>query len=131
MLIALALLVIPYGYKGYSLASIAHQTPSPNQQLVDFVESNFDTDQVTPCWDNQTHSFYEAVTPEAAPVGYWSLGELNAAYNSGQTLLVSDRCPRFEEIQNTLGLVEVAEFSGNSPLWAKTPSIRLYITPEP
>jgi len=131
VLVALALLVIPYAYKGYSLASIAHQRPSPSQQLVDFVEANFDTDQVTPCWDNQTHSFYEAVTPQAAPVGYWTIGELYAAYDSGQTLLVSNRCPRFEEIESTLGLIEVAEFSGDSPLWAKTPHIRLYKTPEP
>ena len=122
VLVAVALLVTAYAYKGYSLASIAHHIPSPAQQLVDYVEGNFDTGQVTPCWDNQTHSFYEAVTPEAAPVGYWSIGELYAAYGTGKILLVSDRCPRFDEIKDTLGLVQVAEFSGDSPLWAKTPS---------
>ena len=131
VLVMVALLITAYAYKGYSLASIAHHVPSPSQQLVDYVEGNFDTGRVTPCWDNQTHSFYEAVTPEAPPVGYWSIGELYAAYNSGKTLLVSDRCPRFDEIRNTLGLVEVAEFSGESPLWAKTPRIRLYKTLEP
>ncbi len=100
-------------------------------QLPAFGIAVCDTNLVIPCWDNQTHSFYEAITPEAPPIGYWSMGELHAAYNTGQTLLVSDRCTRFDEIESAMGLVEVAEFSGDSPLWAKTPRIRLYKTINP
>ncbi len=127
----LALLIIPFAIQGYSLSSIAHRAPSPSQQLVEFVKANFDTTQITPCWDNQTHSFFEAVTPGAAPTGYWSIKDLYEAFDSGKTLLVSDRCPRYEQIESDIGLIEVARFSGNSPLWVKTPDIRLYATPSP
>ena len=131
VVVALLLLVVPYAVKGYTVASIAHRTLSPSQQLAEYVKENFDTTTVTPCWDNQTHSFYDAVTPDASPTGYWSLEEIHDAYESEKIILVSDRCPRYHEIESAFGLVEVARFSGDSPLWAKTPDIRLYATPRP
>ena len=124
----LLLLVVPYTIKGYSLASIAHRTPSPSHRLVTFARENFDTQQVTSCWDSTTHSMFEALTPEIVPIGFYSIEELYAAYEAGQTILVSDRCVWFEELDDTLGLVEVAQFQGNSPLWSKAPSLRLYVS---
>lgn len=127
----LALLMVPFAVKGYSLASIAHNNPNPSQQMVEYVKTNFDTTHITPCWDNQTHSFFEALIPNAVPTGYWSIDHLYGAYNAGKTLLVTDRCKWREQLDRTLGLVEVGQFKGNSPLWAKAPAIRLYATKPP
>ena len=128
---SLLLLAIPFAIKGYSLVSIAHATSNPNQQLVLFVRENFDTDRVIPCWDDQTHSYFETLIPSAVPTGYWSIDDLYNAYSAGNILLVTDRCAWHAEIDKTLGLAELGEFTGASPLWAKTPSIRLYGTSLP
>ncbi len=129
--LGLALLAIPFAIKGYSLVSIAHDNPNPGQQLVEHVRENFDTTQITPCWDNQTHSFYEAIIPDVIPTGYWSVDDLYTAHQAGRILLVTDRCVWFEDLSETIGLTEVGHFTGASPLWSKTPSIRLYTTGTP
>jgi 4-amino-4-deoxy-L-arabinose transferase-like glycosyltransferase len=131
VIVGLALLIVPFAVKGYSLASIAHKYPNPNQQMVEYVKANFDIARITPCWDNQTHSFFEALIPNAVPTGYWSIDHLYGAYNAGNILLVTDRCTWRVQLDRTLGLVEVGQFKGNSPLWAKAPTIRLYATKRP
>jgi len=123
----LALLIVPFAIKGYSLAFIAHNSPNPSQQLVEYVKANFDTSRITPCWDNQTHSFFETLTPNVVPTGSWSIDHLYGQYSAGKTLLVTDRCQWFDELRGTVGLSEVAQFKGDSPLWAKNHSVRLYI----
>lgn len=124
----LALLVIPFAFKGYALASIAHTQANPSQELVLYVKGHFDTTRITPCWDNQTHSYFEVLIPGAIPTGYWSINDLYAAYNSGNALVVTDKCIWYDEIDRTIGLEEVGQFTGASPLWSKAPSIRLYAT---
>ncbi len=124
----LALLIIPFAFKGHELASIAHNQPNPSQELVLYVKEHYDNKRITPCWDNQTHSYFQVLIPGAVPTGYWSINDIYAAYNSGNTLVVTDRCLWYEEIDRTIGLKEVGQFSGSSPLWSKTPSIRLYVT---
>ena len=131
VLAILLLLVIPYGYRGYATVSVAHQADSPTQQMVEFVKDNYELARITPCWDHQTHSFFDAVTPQAVPAGYWSMDELDLAHRSGRVLLVTEICPRFAEIEDAYGLIEVARFQGESILWAKTPRIRLFQTPDP
>ena len=125
---ALVLLVIPVAVRGYSLVSDAHRDTSPNQQLVEYVIENFDPDQITVCWDNQTHSYFEVLMPQAFPVGYWSLNELSDAYDAGRTLIVTDRCIRYSELVQSVELFEVAEFEGTNPAWSKARSLRLYAT---
>jgi hypothetical protein len=110
------------------MASKAHVTSSPNQRLVDFVKSSFDTSRVTPCWDNQTHSFYEAFAPKAAPDGYKDVHQLYSAHQAGQVLLISNGCEWYDEINEAIGLTEIAHFQGTSPVWSKAPSIYLYAT---
>ena len=123
---ALVLLVLPVAFRGYSLVSDAHRNTSPNQQLVEYVIENFDPDQITVCWDNQTHSYFEVLVPQAFPIGYWSLNELSAAHQAGRTLIVTDRCIRFSELVQSVELFEVAEFEGTNPAWSKARSLRLY-----
>ena len=126
--IFLALLVIPFGLLGYDLASIAHRSVSPSQRLVTMVETTYDPSKITVCWDNQTHSLFEASESNIVPVGLREIGELYEASEAGQALLVSDRCQWFEDLDDNIGLTEIAHFEGVSPLWSKAPSIRLYIT---
>jgi 4-amino-4-deoxy-L-arabinose transferase-like glycosyltransferase len=128
VLAGLALLVIPFAFKGYALASIAHNRVNPSQELVLYVKEHFDTTRITPCWDNQTHSYFEVLIPGVVPTGYWSIDDLYAAHKSGNRLVVTDRCAWYDEINSTLGLDEVGQFTGASPLWSKAPSIRLYAT---
>lgn len=123
-----SLLILVFGVTGYSLASIAHVQKSPNQQVVEFAKSHFDTHHITPCWDNLTHSSFEAIIPTVVPTGFWSIRDLYNAYNAGQTLLITDKCVWFRDLDATLGLSEVGRFEGTSPLWSKAPSIRLYAT---
>jgi hypothetical protein len=124
----LTLLIIPFALKGYALASIAHHRPNPSQELVVYVKEHYDNTRITPCWDNQTHSYFEVLIPGAVPTGYWSINDIYAAYNAGNTLVVTDRCLWHDELNRTLGLREVGRFSGASPLWSKTTAIRLYVT---
>lgn len=128
--LALGLLIALYAVNGYAVSSIAHNQSSPNHRLTQYVKVNFDPSQVAACWDRETHSFFDAVTPEVNPIGFWSADELYREYRSGKTVLVSDRCPRFDDLNRRIGLNELASFSGSSPLWAKTPSITLYATPK-
>jgi len=124
--IALALLILMFGVRGYTLAAVAHFEKSPNQRLVEFVKANFDTNQITPCWDNQTHSTFEVLIPGTLPTGYWSAQDLVDAHDAGQSLLVTDRCHRWDEIEGAFALTEIGRFEGESPLWSKTPEVRLY-----
>ena len=124
----LALLIIPFGIHGYQVASTAHDTPSPGQQLVDFIETNFETFQVTPCWDNQTHGLFQVLTREVQLDNQRSIDELYEAHSSGRTLLVTNLCPWYDEIDRDIGLTKVISFEATSPLWSKTPSIHLYAT---
>ena len=126
--IGLALFVLAFGARGYSLASVAHFEKSPNHRLVEFVKARFDTSRITPCWDSQTHSAFEVLIPGAALSATSSAQDLLDAHASGQTLLVTDRCPRWDMLQNELGLSEIGRFEGDSPLWQKTPEVRLYMT---
>lgn len=130
IVVSLMLLAIPVAVQGYSLASIAHRNENPIQQMVESVKETY-SGQVTPCWDSQTHSFFELSDPGMIPVGYWSVDELYDAYRAGSTLLVTDQCNRFEDIDAKIGLTPAGQFSGGSPLWAKTPALTLYATASP
>ena len=92
------------------------------------MKANYDTSRVTPCWDSQTHSFYEAFAPKAAPVGYKAVHQLYSAHQAGQVLLISDAREWYEEINEAIGLTEITHFQGTSPVWSKAPSIYLYAT---
>lgn len=127
----LVALTFVFATKGYVTASVAHTESSPSHRLVVYVQKNYEAAEVTPCWDNQTHSFFEAMAPASAPAGYWSINDLFALHQSGKVLLVTDRCPWFSELNDELVLNHLADFSGPSPLWAKTPMIRLYATSVP
>ena len=131
VIVFLVIVTLVFAAKGYTVASVAHNESSPGQRLVEYVQENFETAEVTPCWDNQTHSLFEAITPAAVPTGYWSIDDLYDSRRSGNILLVTDRCPWFDELNEELGLVHLADFDGASPLWAKTPSIQLYATSTP
>jgi 4-amino-4-deoxy-L-arabinose transferase-like glycosyltransferase len=127
VIVALLVLLVPYSIQGYKLASVAHKTTSPSHRLVEYVTENFDTQTVTPCWDNQTHSFFDALAPGTVPRGYWSLAELTGALDAGGTVVVSERCSWFDWLEDNVGLAEVATFTGDSPVWSKAPSISLYV----
>jgi len=129
VLVVLALLVIPFAIKGYSIASIAHVSASPSQQLVEFVDTNFDSEQITPCWDLQTHFIFEALVVDGAPSRSRSADDLYSAWEEGDTLLVSEGCPWYPKIDSRLALTEIAQFNGSSPAWSKAPSIHLYVAP--
>jgi hypothetical protein len=94
----------PYVMKGYSVASIAHVSPSPVHRLVEFVDMNFDSRQVSACWDNQTHSFYDAMVPGVYPLVHRSAAKLVRAHRSGRMVIVSDRFPWYNELRDSLGL---------------------------
>ena len=125
-LAVLALLVVPYSIRGYTLASIAHGSPSPSHRLAEYAAANFDMRAVAPCLGLQTRFIFGALTPEGAPLDVLSVEELRAAYEKEETLLVSDRCQSHDELADTIRLDEVAEFHGASPLWSKAPSLRLF-----
>ena len=125
----LALLVIPFAIKGYSIASIAHISASPSQQLVEFVDANFDSRQVKPCWDLQTHFIFEALALDGAPSRSNSADDLYSAWEEGGTLLVSEGCPWYPKVKSRIALTEIAYFNGSSPAWSKAPSIHLYVAP--
>lgn len=126
MIGVMLLIVVPFAIKGYAISSVAHNAPNPNQQLVEYVAANYDTSRVTPCWDHQSHSFFDALT-DTTPVGFWSANELYDAYDSGNTLVATDRCLRLSELNSSYRLTEVAVFTGASPVWSKTPSVTLYV----
>ncbi|HEU0021064.1 MAG TPA: glycosyltransferase family 39 protein [Dehalococcoidia bacterium] len=131
MLVCLMLLAIPVAARGFTLASIAHRDENPIQQMVEAAKDTYGVDHVTPCWDSQTHSFFELSDPTLVPAGYWSSDELFDAYRAGNTLLVTDQCPRYDDINANIGLTETGEFSGDSPLWAKIPTLTLFATASP
>jgi hypothetical protein len=62
------------------------------------------------------------------PLGYITIEGLYAAHGNGQTLLVSSNCQWFSQLDRQIGLSEVARFEGPSPVWSKTPSVRLFQT---
>ena len=128
--VAVAMFIASLTINGYSLSSIAHSKPNPGQELVEYVRANFDATSITPCWDHQTHSSFEALMPGIVPLGFWSVNELFDAYNSGKILILTDQCLRFDEIDAAFELSEVAFFRGESPVWSKTPTMRLYVTGE-
>lgn len=122
-----AVLVIAFGAQGYALASIAHREQSPTHRLVEFVATRYGTRPLTPCWDNLTHSSFEAILPQAVPTGYWSIRDLYAAHDAGRVLIVTDKCAWFRDLDESLGLVRIASFEGRSPLWSKAPELHLYV----
>ena len=124
-LAVLALLVVPYSIRGYTLASIAHSSSSPSQRLVEYAAANFDIRSVTSCLGLQTRFIFGASTPGGAPLDVLSVEELRGAYETGKTLLLSDKCQSHDELADTIRLDEVAQFHGASPLWSKAPSLRL------
>ena len=127
VVIGLLALVVPYSIRGYSSASIAHNRPSPNHRLVEYVSSTFDVGQITSCWDNQTHSFFDALVPRVVPRPFESLEELSGVLEAGTTLVFTNRCKWFDWLEGNVGLAEVATFTGDSPVWSKTPLITLYV----
>lgn len=99
--------------------------------MVTFASEYSKAGQVTPCWDNQTHSIFSASSTGMVPLGFRDIEELYEAHGAGHILVVTDRCKWYKELDETLGLYEVAHFDGISPLWSKTPSLRLYTTSNP
>lgn len=121
-------LVIAFTAEGYALASIAHEQKSPSHRLVEFVKMRYGSRPLAPCWDNLTHSSFEALIPQAVPTGFWSIRDLYAAHNSGRVLVVTDKCVWRHDLDKSLGLSEIASFEGRSPLWSKAPALRLYVS---
>ena len=89
------------------------------------------TGGITTCWDGITHSIFEALAPRIAPADIQGIEKLKAAHDAGDTLLVSDQCVWYEELDDTLELSEVAQFHDTSPVWSKAPSLHLYVSSEP
>ena len=93
---------------------------------MEFVISTYEGYRVAPCWDSQTHSFFDALAPGAVPrIG--STESLRRALEAGDVVVATDRCNWLEWLQDHAELVWVATFTGDSPLWAKTPSVNLYV----
>lgn len=129
--VAAAMMILVVATRGYALASRAHVEKSPSHQMVELVKERFDTSRITVCWDNLTHSTFEALIPEVRPTGYGSVQSLYDAYHAGRTLLITDKCVWLATIKAKLGVSEVATFEGSSPLFAKAPAIRLYMSESP
>jgi hypothetical protein len=111
---------------GLSFALRGHTQENPNQQLVEYVAANYAVQEVTVCWDNQTHSYFEINPTGITPVGYWSFYELETALRQGRTVLLTERCRRSEELGAIASITEVARFEGQTPAWSKAPRITLY-----
>ena len=124
--IMLGIFVIPTAIVGMSMVSSARSGSPPNQRLVEYVQETWDMDRVTICWDGQTHGYFEVLTPGITPRGFWTINELKEGVLAGDTLLVTDYCVRFAEVESLVYLEKVAEFSGTNPVWSKAPSISLY-----
>ena len=125
--IALLVMVIAYGALGIMQATVAHSDPSPSEKLVSLVENNYRGQDFTVCWDNQTHSLFDASDSYGISLlGHDGIQDLYDSYQNGYVLLMSDRCEWIDELNVQLDVREVASFHGRSPLWAKVPSITLY-----
>ncbi len=125
MMGALALLVVPYAVRGYSSASIAHQSYSPSQRVAELVEANFRGPDTSMCTGLQTEFILTALREGGRPSSLSTPEELAAWVQAGGVALVTDRCPWYGDITRSVALSEVAHFQGASPLWAKAPAIRL------
>ena len=131
-LIVLFMMVLPYGILGIGHVSVAHNTSSPSQKLVSLVETNYNGIAVTFCWDNQTHSLFEASDSSMVRLlGQNASQDLYESYQAGGTLLMSDRCQWLEDLNEHLNVTEVASFKGKSLLWDKVPAITLYEAKDP
>ena len=126
------MMVLPYGILGIGHVSVAHNTSSPSQKLVSLVETNYNGKVVTFCWDNQTHSLFEASDSSMVRLlGQNASQDLYESYQAGGTLLMSDRCQWLEDLNEHLNVTEVASFKGKSLLWDKVPAITLYEAKDP
>lgn len=123
---ALGALVIATAGTGLRFAVAGHGEDPPNQRLVQYARTHYDMGRVAVCWDGQTHGYFEVLTPGVVPTGYWSADQLIDAHRAGMTVLATDQCVRFEEVDAAVGLMKVAEFAGRSPAWSKVLSITLY-----
>jgi len=131
-LIVLLMMVLPYGILGIGHASVAHNSSSPSQKLVSLVETNYRGVNVTVCWDNQTHSLFEASDSSMISLlGQNGSQDLYESYQTGSVLLMSDRCQWLQELNDHLNVTEVAYFKGDSLLWDKAPFITLYEAKNP
>ena len=125
--ISLLVMVIPYGALGITQATVAHSDPSPSEKLVSLVENNYKGRDFTVCWDNQTHSLFDASDLYGISIlGHDGIQDLYDSYQNGNVVLMSDRCKWIDELDVQLDVREVASFQGKSPLWVKVPSITLY-----
>ena len=125
--ISLLVMVIAYGALGTMQATLAHIDPSPSEKLVSLVENNYRGEDFTVCWDNQTHSLFDASDSYGIKlIGSDGIQDLYDSYQNGDVLLMSDRCQWIDELGVQFDVREVASFHGRSPLWAKVPSITLY-----
>ena len=125
--VSLLVMVIPYGALGIMQASVAHTNSSPSEKLVSLVENNYRETDFTVCWDNQTHSLFDASDSYGISlIGQDGIQDLYDSYQNGDVVLMSNRCQWIEELDVQLNVREVATFNGRSPLWAKVPSITLY-----
>ena len=125
--VSLLIMVIPYGGLGIMQATLAHASSSPSEKLVSLVENNYTEIYFTVCWDNQTHSIFDASDLYGINlVGQDSIQDLYDSYENGDVVLMSNRCQWINELDVQLNVSEVATFNGRSPLWAKVPSITLY-----
>ena len=126
-LVVLLMMVLPYGILGIGHASVAHNTASPSQKLVSLVETNYRGKDVSVCWDNQTHSLFEASDSSTISLlGRNASQDLYESYQNGSVILMSDRCQWLEELDYYLDVTEVGYFKGKSLLWDKVPFITLY-----
>ena len=125
--IALLVMIIPYGSLGIVQATVAHNNASPSDKLVSLVENNYGGTDFKVCWDNQTHSLFDASESyDISLVGHDGIRDLYDSYQNGDVVLMSDRCQWIDELAVQLDVREVATFNGRSPLWTKVPSITLY-----
>ena len=122
------LLLVPYAIIGYSNASIAHHTNSPGYQLVTDVTEQFSSDNAVVCWDNQTHSIFESLSPQFSIAGRLTPDKLYDGYENGLILVMTDRCQWFEDISDDLNPSVIGTYTGDSPIWSKAPGIKSFVS---
>lgn len=123
---ALMVFLIPYAVLGYKTASLGSRNMSPADELVAYVSETYSPGQTRVCWDNQTHSLFEAMAPQFVLQGQRSADDLYSSYSSNRILIMTDRCRWLEEMDETLDVRYIDSYSGESPIWAKAPLLQAY-----
>ena len=122
------LVLLPYAIVGYASASVSNHMNSPGYQLTLDVTEQYSSEDTLVCWDNQTHSIFEALAPEFAIAGRLSPDKLYEGYENGRVLVMTNRCQWFEVISEDLPHSVIETYTGNSPVWSKAPEIKSFVS---